>query len=368
MSAKQDAFWQKLNAIDPPTEPLSADEAARLRSRVIGAVETAPAAKQPRTRRLWWRVGAAAAACLVLMGGTNAVAPALAESLPVVGGVFAWLNGRDKAQLVGQGIDQAAAPAAVPAVTSAPQSTAADAESPSVTLREIYCDGMYLRLALTLEDLDGSLAGYDVITTDQRVLANPDELTDAALVLDGTYAGTPFTAPVFHRVDATSFAAELVYPLPTEITGAHEASITLFTLGVNGSWGESGYTQDDLPGGDRTLAFSFTADTGENRSWTGPAEQNGYTLEKIIAAPGETCVTLRLPEDADDPAVQLEADGTALEMARAQRLEDGTWRYDFDAAPTNAAEFRVTIVDKNNGDATLAGFAVEIAQETGQDF
>lgn len=366
MNKKQNAFWQKMEAMDLPADPLTEGEADRLRSRVLGAVKAAPA-KRPRPRRLWWRAGAAAAACLVLLGTTNAVAPALAESLPVVGGVFAWLNRQDKAQLVGREIDEAAAPAAVPAATAAPQPDAA-AEGPAVTLREIYCDGLYLRLALTLEDTDGSLAGYDQVTTEQRVLESPDELADASLLIDGEYAGAPFTAPLFQRVDETTFAAELIYPLREPIAGTHEASVTLFTLGVGGSWGENGYTQYDLPGGDRTLTFSFTADSSANRSWTGPVEQNGYTLEAIVATPGETCVMLRLPEGAEPPSVLVEAEGTPLEMARGQRMEDGVWRYDFDAAPAGAVEWTVTAADKNNGDATLARFAVEIAQETSQDF
>ena len=120
MNKKQNAFWQKMEAMDLPADPLTEGEADRLRSRVLGAVKAAPA-KRPRPRRLWWRAGAAAAACLVLLGTTNAVAPALAESLPVVGGVFAWLNRQDKAQLVGREIDEAAAPAAVPAATAASQ-------------------------------------------------------------------------------------------------------------------------------------------------------------------------------------------------------------------------------------------------------
>ena len=38
------------------------------------------------------------------------------------------------------------------------------------------------------------------------------------------------------------------------------------------------------------------------------------------------------------------------------------------AGEAGAAEWTVTATDKNNGDATLARFAVEIAQETSQDF
>ena len=38
------------------------------------------------------------------------------------------------------------------------------------------------------------------------------------------------------------------------------------------------------------------------------------------------------------------------------------------AGEAGAVEWTVTAIDKNNGDATLARFAVEIAQETSQDF
>ena len=175
-------------------------------------------------------------------------------------------------------------------------------------------------MALTLEDTDGSLAGYDQVTTEQRVLESPDELADASLLIDGEYAGAPFTAPLFQRVDETTFAAELIYPLREPIAGTHEASVTLFTLGVGGSWGENGYTQYDLPGGDRTLTFSFTADSSANRSWTGPVEQNGYTLEAIVATPGETCVMLRLPEGAEPPSAGSVSPGAHAVKAPAAAI------------------------------------------------
>ena len=56
MNKKQNAFWQKMEAMDLPADPLTEGEADRLRSRVLGAVKAAPA-KRPRPRRLWWRAG-----------------------------------------------------------------------------------------------------------------------------------------------------------------------------------------------------------------------------------------------------------------------------------------------------------------------
>ena len=43
MNKKQNAFWQKMEAMDLPADPLTEGEADRLRSRVLGAVKAAPA-------------------------------------------------------------------------------------------------------------------------------------------------------------------------------------------------------------------------------------------------------------------------------------------------------------------------------------
>lgn len=372
MEHRTDVFWNELNALTPAAGPLPAAAHERLHRAVCARVHAEladhaqqaparPAKAAGRHARAWaLRLAGCAAACLALLGGTGLACPALAEELPLVGGVFAWLNSRDKAQLQSETLDEAAAPAGVPAQADDP----AAAEPCPLTLESIYCDGLYLRLAVTLRDPEGRLDAYDTITSEHRILESAGELQNGELLLDGERTGEcPRIGPVLTRLDEATFAGDLLYRWPESAApGEHAAQLTLFTLGVDGVWGEDGYTQQDLPGGDRTLSFTVSADTSANRIWEGEQSENGYTLLRVEAAPGETRVTLRCPENADAPTVQLLADGAPLEQAFGQPQEGGSYSFDFAAAPAGSA-LSVRVVDKNHGDTRLAEFGVEFAQE-----
>ena len=99
--------------------------------------------------------------------------------------------------------------------------------------------------------------------------------------------------------------------------------------------------------------LNFTASSGDTANRIGTVsepEVNGYTLSSVIAAPGETRVTVQLSADAPEGAtLQLfSADGQKLQCASSRPSADSsTVSYDFDAAPADAAGLTVKLVDKN---------------------
>ena len=171
-------FWNELDALPTEETPLTAAESDRLADAVLAKVHVesgeAPRkksvhrAKSAKRRRVpvWGRALAGVAACMAVLCGVNTVNPALAEGLPFVGDVFSFLNQHDsKNQLKSDRLSGYAQQAAVPAVPESQRETgeSSTASPYTLTLNQVYCDGLYLRFGLTLTAPDGndSLAGYD---------------------------------------------------------------------------------------------------------------------------------------------------------------------------------------------------------------
>ena len=103
------SLLRELDALDLPAAPLEAGEADRVLALAGGRVHAAngPAKRAPRRVWRWVRGGAAAAAaCVPVLGSVNFVDPAFAESLPVVGNLFAWINRDADARLRSEQLNQ----------------------------------------------------------------------------------------------------------------------------------------------------------------------------------------------------------------------------------------------------------------------
>ena len=119
---------------------------------------------------------------------------------------------------------------------------------------------------------------------------------------------------------------------------------------VDGMDGNGSYLRTRLDG---RWKLNFTASSGDTANRIGTVsepEVNGYTLSSVIAAPGETRVTVQLSADTPEGAtLQLfSADGQKLQCASSRPSADSSAvSYDFDAAPADAAGLTVKLVDKN---------------------
>ena len=378
-------FWDELDALPTSETPLTAAESDRLTSAVLAKVY-AESGEAPRKKSIhraksnkrclpvWGKALAGAAACMAVLCGVNSVNPALAEGLPFVGDVFSFLNQqRFKTQLQSDQLTAQAQPTAVPADPDT--ADAAGESSPyTLTLNQVYCDGLYLRIGLTLTapESDDSLTRYDWLSQDpggENWITICEQQADGTLLVDGQ-ALTPLNGFVFQRVDDHTFAADMDYDL-TDYTGSTDAMDCALTVaGLNGVQNahdaDGRYLQTALDG---SWTLHFTAAPSDTANRIGaPVEPeiNGYTLASVIAAPGETRVTVQLPAEAPDGAVlQLFApDGTQLQCANGRPTSDGTAMvYDFDAAPADVAALTARMVDKNTEPLTvLAQWQVALPQ------
>lgn len=366
-------FWNKLDALPTEETPLTAAESDRLADAVLAKVhvesgeaprkESVHRAKSAKRRRVpvWGRALAGVAACMAVLCGVNTVNPALAEGLPFVGDVFIFLNQHDsKNQLKSDRLSGYAQQAAVPAVPESQSETgeSSTANPYTLTLNQVYCDGLYLRIGLTLTAPDGndSLAGYDWLAQNpggEGWIEICQAQADGTLLANGQ-ALYPQNGFVFEKVDGHTYAAAMDYDLAdyNGDTAAIDCQLTVAGLtGVQNAYDADGsYLRTRLDG---RWKLNFTVSSGDTANRIGTVsepEVNGYTLSSVIAAPGETRVTVQLSADAPEGAtLQLfSADGQKLQCASSRPSADSsTVSYDFDAAPADAAGLTVKLVDKN---------------------
>lgn len=364
------SLLRELDALDLPAAPLEAGEADRVLALAGGRVHAAsPAKHTPRRVWRWVRGGAAvAAACVLVLGSVNFVDPAFAESLPLVGGVFSWLNRSEDARLRSEQLNQYAD-------TVGQTAESADAAY-TVTLGQVYRDEDWLRLSLVLTAGDDSLAGFDTIRADAGG-SMPADVRDASgtLVLQDGSAIMQEGVGWFTRQDDQTFVMGLNYPLfldrartPEQLTGQtvtlalHDlvACNTEIVAETSNAWG-GGSTRmeyhDETPlAGDYTLTFTMPAPSSEGvRSYTGPQEQNGITLHSLTATPAATKFEIQVPSYAGESCttqIRLTAeDGALLKPERGEGghvdetdpASDYRMTYYYDAVPENSPSVTLTV-------------------------
>lgn len=275
-------FWNELDALPTEETPLTAAESDRLADAVLAKVHAesgeAPRkksvhrAKSAKRRRVpvWGRALAGVAACMAILCGVNTVNPALAEGLPFVGDVFSFLNQHDsKNQLKSDRLSGYAQQAAVPAVSESQSETgeSSTASPYTLTLNQVYCDGLYLRIGLTLTAPDGndSLAGYDWLAQNpggEGWIEICQAQADGTLLANGQ-ALYPQNGFVFEKVDDHTYAAAMDYDLAdyNGDTAAIDCQLTVAGLtGVQNAYDADGsYLRTRLDG---RWKLNFTASSG----------------------------------------------------------------------------------------------------------
>lgn len=374
---------------DLPAEdtPLTEEELARLTRQVLRRTGCGQHKKvQRKSWPAWGRALASVAACAVLLVGLNGINPALAEGLPLVGDVFAYFNELPKGYLQGNDLGEYARPAQIeaevrqktdPGTQSGAlpqlQSAAGDAlpENPyTLTLSQVYCDELYLRVGLVLTAEDDSLAGLDAVTLDPPLLYEDTTAEEANTLYGGvTLNGAPISGdlvPCFRKQDDHTFFCEMQYNLQgyTGDTRDMQASLTFSHLvGVTEGSG------DKIPlKGTCHLDFTVSADTSLTRvGQIQGGEQNGICLLSLKATPGETCIVYTAASVAEGvnlyPQIVTDA-GTSLEWVKGTPEPDGkTATCYFDAVPEGETTLTVRIVDKNSAEQpVLAQWTVTLPQ------
>ena len=384
---EKDNLMNWLNQLPSEEEPLTEAEMKRLTQQVLQRTGCKKPAKRRGRLLHSWSVGGkvlvGGVACAALLVGINGVNPVLAEGLPILGDVFAYINGLPKGYLQSDQLSVYAQSAQVGAESNAPQDSGAAAapalqreggdEQPyKLTLTQIYCDEMYLRLGLTLTAEDDALAGFDGVTLDPPLLWEDTTAEEAntlygGVTLNGEAIGGDLL-PYFRKQDDTTFVCEMDYNLQnyTGDTQNVQASLTFSNLvGVC----EGSEETTPLEG---TYHIDFTVSADETLTREGQIDggvQNGIRLESLEATPGETRIQYTVTSMSDKtelyPQIFME-DGSNLEWVKGtpeEQTESGetVWAYYFDAVPEGAKTLTVRILDKSaEEEAVLAQWTVTL--------
>ena len=228
------------------------------------------------------------AALAVVCGGLlglNAANPALAESIPGLGSLFALMNDHTMHPMgshVGTYVDNVEE---LDLAADAP----ADTEY-SLTLDEAFCDGSYVYLTLRV-------AGPEEAEQYESLNLVCDGKSDFRLLADGAEAEL-FTLGEQTQADGTE-AFALVHELASPVENGREVSARLEVGSLYGLYPQDdsksgGWQYDTLEVG-FTADFTVTADTSQNRSEELSAEDNGVKLYGIKTTPGYLLVDMEIP-------------------------------------------------------------------------
>ena len=228
------------------------------------------------------------AALAVVCGGLlglNAANPALAESIPGLGSLFALMNDHTMHPMgshVGTYVDHVEE---LDLTADAPADT--DYE---LTLDEAFCDGSYVYLTLRV-------AGPEEAEQYESLNLMCDGKSDFRLLVDGAEAEL-FTLGEQTQADGTE-AFALVHELASPVENGQEVSARLEVGSLYGLYPQDdsksgGWQYDTLKVG-FTADFTVTADTSQNRSEELSAEDNGVKLYGIKTTPGYLLVDMEIP-------------------------------------------------------------------------
>lgn len=231
--------------------------------------------------------GVFAALAIVCGGllGLNAANPALAESIPGLGRLFALMNDHTMHPMgshVGTYVDHVEE---LDLTADAPADT-----DYSLTLDEAFCDGSYVYLTLRV-------AGPEEAEQYESLNLMCDGKSDFRLLVDGAEAEL-FTIGSQTLEDGTE-AFALVHELAAPVENGQEVSARLEVGSLYGLYPQDdsksgGWQYDTLKVG-FTADFTVTADTSQNRSEELSAEDNGVKLYGIKTTPGYLLVDMEIP-------------------------------------------------------------------------
>lgn len=377
---EKDRLMNCLNQLPSEDEPLTDAEMDRLTQRVLQRTGQKASAHRRRSKKcpwpMWGRILAGSAACVALLAGLNGVNPALAEELPVLGNVFAFLNALPKGYLQSEQLEDYAQSVQIEADSGAVSQQAGNSMDSSqqqdaavqpytLTLSQIYCDELYLRIGLTLTAEDDTLAGFDGVTLDPPLLWEDTTAEEANTLYGGvTLNGEAVSGdllPYFRKQDDHTFVCEMDYNLQGYAGNTQEmqASLTFSHLvGV-----KDGSEEKTPLEGTYQIDFTVSADATLTREGRIEGEtQNGIRLDSVKATPGETSIqyTISAPEQTGYYPQILMEDGTELEWVKgtpAEHPESGqtVWTYAFDAVPEEVKTLTVRLLDKNAETTSILG-------------
>lgn len=230
-----------------------------------------------RKRHTAWKVTASAfgtaAAAFLLLCGTNAVNPAFAESIPLIGQAFRQYNSQKKVSVgtyVGtyEGVSQV-------------NSTAVGGEEQQLTLtaREAYSDGEYIHLSFTMDAPQEYLDKYYYLS----------------MPLISTVNGEALEKPEYLNLwpEEGQFAGTAAIRLNSAVENGETLSLQYESGQMVGIY-QDGANEEDLPG-EFSGSVSLTADTSHNRVIDHFGGSGDIRIEEVEATPSYTKISYEIP-------------------------------------------------------------------------
>lgn len=245
---------------------------------------------------LGWCGGGLAAAFLLLVG-VNAINPALAESLPLVGNVFQSVN-RHSAQQVNPEVQKLAV--TVEDITAEVPAGGDGETAMRAALQEYYYDGEYV-YAGTLIECDSQADALTVVPGDtMNVTINGEEQILWGENGRENRAGfEPMFGNLFwYRDGAGCYMGTLVFRVPEKFRTGEPLEIGFSLKGICDL--NKGAVVNSTP-----FSLSFTAEQNEAKRMsvlTDGVEVNGIKLVSAAATPGGTEVVVEYPDTYRNPS------------------------------------------------------------------
>lgn len=232
--------------------------------------------------------------CALMLFGTNAAFPALAESLPVVGGFFQKLNKPYSTALnmgkqaygtnAGDYLQPVEVSTTVGDYTAEVKSAYSDGERLVVTVRMTAPQEL-------VKQTEYAWVQSVVATVDGKELTRPEESSEYLVPTetDGELEGA------------------FVFDLPEEKTHGETLAVQLKLadiVGKNTAYENlNGEELIDYPNAAFTLDFTATVNTDPNTDFDCDVTQNGITLHHVSATPTNTVFTVTAPTEQLDPTL-----------------------------------------------------------------
>lgn len=329
-------------------------------------------------------VTAGAAAAFVMMFGLNAVNPVLAESIPLVGGIFRAVNASahepENIRETGERVQQLAEPVTDEALLTIDVPAAKEGEIPlTLSLRETYYDGtfVYAGLALNCDTdkntlMDNGIPGYNIVI-DGEEQRNYDEM--GRFVGDKNNGFVDMTSYQWTKDESGSFVIRRAFRVPDSLRGKDELRIVLQYSGMTGGNSETIEEEEyerEINTSQFEISFTVKKNGAEVKTLTGNGqEMGGVNFVSAIASPAGVEVVLDCPEEIVNPAWFWQyADGRrfgGMGEAFPTQPENGKNRLTSVSGGVDVDELTPIVVfvyDKNGSKQVEAEFTLDFAAGT----
>ncbi|MEG1176730.1 MAG: DUF4179 domain-containing protein [Ruthenibacterium sp.] len=422
------ALLTHIARVEPTQQPVNAQEFDRVLAKAVKQVDCAAQSAQSAPADVQKRSGSAphgahaasrkkrpllravrgaaigAAACCALLLGTNLANPVFAESLPLVGSIFAYFNtltGKSEPPYLNDEVTDMAADvvAADDASDTDSSSLAANATdsaghivmqqpSANITVEQAVCDGMMLQLSLRMKVNDTSLAGAKQIwslDTYEGVEGTPlypqyEVRANGKLLMTESptqwFIPVPdapgeFMAVLAYRVDALweddAFPSTLDVSFLSHGFVCDSLKLDHFVLvekGYTDRTDSYGKTETMVPG-EWQCKFSVPSDTSKTRMICQRETQGEVTLKSTLIGPSSMIITLTLPTEWVHVTLTTPKDnaGNRIDWHTGVTMREAngrtTWAYIGSAPLSGAKSVNFSVYDKNT-DETKASYTVAL--------